>query len=88
MEERVSQFFLSVGRLCGDAHIGKLEVRLRLVSGAEIVGVPDPLSDTEGDEELDATGYADRVTIGGVAVALSDVVEASVGRPSDPLDGA
>ena len=81
VDERVSQFFLSVARLCGDAHTGGLQVRLTLVSGAEIVGVPEPLPEAEGGDELDATGYADSVTIAGVAVALSEVVEASVGHP-------
>ena len=88
MDERVSQFFLSVGRLCADAHTGRLTVRLTLVSGSEIVGVPDPPPEAEGGDELDATGYADGLTVAGVAIALSDVVEASVGRPSDAVDGA
>jgi hypothetical protein len=87
VDERVSQFFVSVGRLCADAHIGRLTVRLTLVSGAEIVGVPDPPPETEGSGELDATGYADGVTVAGVAVALSDVIEASVGHPGAVVDG-
>jgi hypothetical protein len=88
VDERVSQFFLSVGRLCADAHIGRLTVRLTLVSGSEVVGVPDPPPESEGADELDATGYADGVNIAGVAVALSDVIEASVGRPGEAVDGA
>jgi hypothetical protein len=81
MDDRVSHFFLTVGRLCEYACTGKFVVRLRLSGGDEVVGVPEPLRETEGADELDTTGYADGVTIAGVAVALSDVVEASVARP-------
>ena len=88
VDERVSQFFLSVARMCGDAHIGGLTVRLTLVSGAENVGVPDPPPEAEGGDELDATGYQESVTIAGVAVALSDVIEASVGHPGKVVDRA
>jgi hypothetical protein len=83
MDERLSQYFLAVGRLCGDAGLGKLTVRLTLADGRVIVGVPEPLRETEGAGELDTIGYADEVTVEGTEVALSDVVEASVTRP-DP----
>jgi hypothetical protein len=81
MDERASQFFLSVGRLCGDARIARLTVRLRLLTGEEVVGVPEPPPETEGEGELDTIGYADAVTVDGVAVTLSDVVEATVAHP-------
>ena len=81
MDERISQFFLSVGRLCADARLGGLVVRLTLASEHEIVGVPESPPQTEGPEQLDSIGYADSVTIDGVAVALSDVVEACVRHP-------
>ena len=81
MDERVSQFFLAVGRMCGDAGLGRLTVRLTLADGRVVTGVPDPLRETEGAAELDAIGYADAVAVGGAEVALSAVVEASVTRP-------
>jgi hypothetical protein len=74
-------FFCSVGRLCGDARVGGLVVRVTLVSGEEVVGVPAPPRETEGTDELDTTGYADALTVDGVAVALSDVVAASIAHP-------
>jgi hypothetical protein len=83
MDERLSQYFLAVGRMCGDAGLGKLTVRLTLAEGRVVVGVPDPLRDAEGAAELDTIGYADAVTVGGIEVALSAVVEASLTRP-DP----
>jgi hypothetical protein len=87
MDDRVSQFFLSVGRMCGDARTGGLTVRLHLASGEEIAGVPDPPPETEGPQELDTIGYADAVRVGGVVVALSDVVEATVAHPDWRIDG-
>jgi hypothetical protein len=84
MDDRVAHFFVSVGRLCGDARVGRLVVRLRLANGEELVGVPAPPRETEAADELDTTGYADALTVDGVAVPLSDVVEASVARPTPP----
>jgi hypothetical protein len=81
MDEREAQFFLSVGRLCADARVGGLSVRLTLSGGDEVVGVPQPPPETEGGAELDGTGYADSVSVDGVAVALSEVVEATVSHP-------
>ena len=83
MDERLSQFFLAVGRMCGDAGLGRLTVRFTLADGRVVTGVPDPLCETEGAAQLDAIGYADAVTVAGAEVALSAVVEASVARP-DP----
>jgi hypothetical protein len=81
MDERASQFFLSVGRLCADARIAGLTVRLTLANGDEIAGIPEPPPETEGEGELDTIGYADAVTVDTTVVALSDVVEASVTHP-------
>jgi hypothetical protein len=81
MDERAAQFFLSVGRMCSDARIGRLTVRLLLAGGDEVVGVPYPPPQTEGPEEVDGIGYADSVTVDGVSVTLSDVVEATVCHP-------
>ena len=88
MDDRACHFFLTVGRLCGDARIGGFAVRLRLVGGQQVVGVPEPQPETEGEHELDTIGYADAVTVDGVAVALSDVVEASVAHPDRRAPGA
>ena len=84
MDDRAAHFFVSVGRLCGDARVGGLVVRLTLASGEEVVGVPAPPRATEGADELDGTGYADALAVNGVAVPLSDVVEASVEHPESP----
>lgn len=84
MDERVAHFFLSVGRLCADARIGGLRVRLTLAGGDDMVGVPEPPADADGDGELDAIGYADAMSVDGVAVALSDVVEATLVHPDCP----
>jgi hypothetical protein len=59
-----------------------LVVRLTLVSAARnVVVVPAPPWETAGADEVDGTGYADALTVDGVPVPLSDVVEASVADP-------
>jgi hypothetical protein len=83
VDDSESQFFVSVGRLCADAHLAGLTVCLRVLGGPQVVGVPEPPPETRGDDELDTTGYADAVWVGGVRVRLSDVVEASVRRPDE-----
>jgi hypothetical protein len=87
VDDRAAHFFVSVGRLCGDARVGALVVRLTLVSGEEVVGVPAPPRETDGIDELDGTGYADALTVDGVAVPLSDVVQATIAHPRSPTDG-
>jgi hypothetical protein len=84
VDDREAHFFVTVGRLCADARIGGLRVRLTLGSGEQIVGVPDPPRETLASDELDTTGYADEVTVDGATVRLSDVVDASLRRP-DPI---
>jgi hypothetical protein len=84
VDDSESQFFVSVGKLCADARLAGLSVGLTLAGGARVVGVPEPLAESEAGDELDATGYVDAVTVGGVTVRLSDVVEASVRRPDEP----
>jgi hypothetical protein len=80
VDDRVAQFVISVAKLCADAHVGGLTVRLRLVTGGQVVGVPEPPPETQGASELDDTGYVDTVKVDGVAVALSDVIEACIQR--------
>ena len=72
---------VSVGKLCADAHVGGLTVRLVLDNGEQVVGTTVSPNQSEGGEELDSTGYVDCVSVGGVAVPLSEVVEATIHRP-------
>ena len=81
VDDSEAQFFVSVGKLCADARLAGLSVSLTLAGGDRVAGVPEPPVETEAGDELDATGYVDAVTVGGVTVRLSDVVEASVRRP-------
>jgi hypothetical protein len=81
VDDRVAQFLVSVGKLCADAHVGGLTVRLVLENGEQVVGVAAPPPESEGSDELDSTGYVDCVRIGGVTVPLSEVLEATIHRP-------
>jgi hypothetical protein len=83
VDDRFAQFVISVGRLCADASVGELTVRLSLASGDHVVGVPEPPPETEGAGELDSTGYRDAVTVDGRTVALSDIVGACIQRAPD-----
>jgi hypothetical protein len=83
VDDNEAQFFVSVGKLCADARLAGLSVCLTLVGGARVEGVPEPPAETEAGDELDTTGYADAVTVGGDTVRLSDVVEASLRRPGE-----
>jgi hypothetical protein len=80
VEDRVAQFVISVAKLCSDASVGELTVRLTLSSGDQVVGVPEPPPDAQGTGELDDTGYRDAVTVDGRAVPLTEVIEASIQR--------
>jgi hypothetical protein len=82
VDDRVAHFLVSVGKLCADAHVGGLTVRLVLDNGEEVVGVTAPPPESEGPDELDSTGYVDCLWIGGVAVPLSEVAEAAIYRPA------
>jgi hypothetical protein len=82
VDDRVAQFLVSVGKLCADARLGGIIVRVRLVDGTELLGVPEPPDEVDGTGELDHTGFADALSVDGVTVALSDVAEASILRPS------
>jgi hypothetical protein len=81
IDERAAHFFGIVAALCGDARLGRLTLRLKLANGREIAGLAEPVRETDGSDDLAGTGYANAVTVDGVAVALSDVIEASVAYP-------
>jgi hypothetical protein len=83
MDEPTAQFFVTVGRLCADASMADLTVRLRLADGTEVAGIPDGPADTEGDGQFDDTGFADELRVADAVIALSDVVAATVHHPRD-----
>jgi hypothetical protein len=59
-------------------------VRLGLATGDCVAGVPEAPPEAAGGEQLDDTGYADTITVDGVAVRLSDVVEPASGARRRP----
>jgi hypothetical protein len=81
VDDRIAQFYVSVAKMCADASLGGLTVHLSLDNGEQVVGVPAPPPESEGFDELDTTGYVDCVSVGGIAVPLSQVAEASIRRP-------
>ncbi len=80
MEERLGQFYISVGRLCEDAAVAGLPVLLRVDGGRELEGIPEPPMPA-GERGLDDTGYEDGLSIGAQRVPLHDVTEIILRRP-------
>lgn len=85
MDERSSHFFISVGRMCEDAAVGGLEVRVLTESGGPVEGVPDPPREA-GERGLDDTGYEDGLRIGDRDLELHEIVEIAMHRPGAPSD--
>ncbi len=82
MDERLSQFFVCAAQLCADARLAELTVSVTLVGGRRIEGIPQPPPETDDPGQMvDETGYADQVSVGGVAVAFTDIVAVAVRRP-------
>ncbi len=86
MDDVTAQFFVMLGDICDDARLGHLPVRLTLADGTVIEGIPDSARQpSPGDAgPLDDTGVRTMVVIDGVRVALPEVSEVSVVRPTDP----
>ena len=80
MDDRDSHFFTLVGKLCDEAIVGGIPVRLVLRDGTSCEGHPRPRV-ADGARHLDDTGYGDAVDLDTRTVKLSDVVQASVLRP-------
>jgi hypothetical protein len=79
MDDRRAHFFTLVGELSNAARTAALRVVLRLDDGTEVAGVP-VVPHADG-QELDDTGYQDRVMIGDTEVALREVSAITVLRP-------
>ena len=80
MDDRDSHFFTLVGKLCDEASVGGIPVRLVLQDGTSCEGHPRPRVPEEGGH-LDDTGYGNAIDLDTRTVKLSDVVQASVLRP-------
>lgn len=83
MDERLSQFYVCAAQLCTDARLAELTVSVTLAGGGRVDGIPAaPPETSDPAQELDHTGYEDSVSVGGVEIALSDVVAVAVHRPA------
>jgi hypothetical protein len=81
MNDRVAQFYVAVARVCADAALADIGVRMRLANGDEVAGVPAAPRSAAAPDELDGTGYADGLRIDGVLFALSAVVAVTLEHP-------
>jgi len=87
--DTVEHFFVMVGQLVDEAIIGGISLTVALAGGDVVEGVPTrPASPASGEDELDDTGYARRIQLAGVSIALADVRRATVVYPDREEPGS
>ena len=75
-------YIVLVGDVCDAARLAKLPVRVTTRAGQSVLGVPETALARQGEPgEIDDTGYLNRLVIGGVTVALDQVVEVRLAAP-------
>ena len=71
-----------VGELCDKARVADVELELTMVDGTVLTGVPRATADHEtAADQVDHTGYADRVEIAGDHVELTAISQVSLRLP-------
>jgi hypothetical protein len=83
MDDRYAQFLITVGDLCAAAALAGLEVEACTADGARAVGVPGSIKRTDGDEEVDHSGYARTFLVDGHLLNLDEIIKCSVRAPVD-----
>jgi hypothetical protein len=76
MEDRVAQFFVTVAKLCADASLGGLSVRVRLENGEHVVGVPAPPPESEGRDQTGRRTVASTTSDSATSVPSIETVSA------------
>ena len=80
MDDLRSHFYAAVGQLLDQASVGQLDVRVELLDGTALEGVPSR-AEAESDGELDDTGYPLLVNVGLERIALEQVRRATIIHP-------
>ena len=73
MDDHRAQFITLLGDACAAAATARIEVEIGLADGSHVRGVPRPIPTTDSREEVDDTGYAQRLFIGDESVAMTDI---------------
>jgi hypothetical protein len=82
MDTVTGHFLATVGRTCDDARLGEIVVEVKTTDGRMLVGIPEAVPpQAPGERQLDETGYANRVVVGGTDVALAEVEQLTLRRP-------
>ena len=87
VEDAYAHFLVTVGAICHAARIGSFHVLVLTEKGASLTGIPEPHEAHDGVREIDGTGLADELTIGGATIALTSVVEIRLRRDPHALSG-
>lgn len=81
-EDRYTHFLGMVGTICTDARLAGLAVYVALRDGTTVAGIPEPhLARGSDSPEVDDTGFARALAIGGQTIALDHVHEIRVRSP-------
>jgi hypothetical protein len=86
MEDRYSEFLITVGGMCDAAQRASLGVVVRTEAGMRVVGVP-AIRGAQGAAELEDTGYARTFRIGDALVNLDEVVSCAIEAPGGHFAG-
>ena len=75
-------YLVIVGNVCDAARLAHLPVRIKTRDGRSVLGVPETeLARADDDDQVDHTGYGNRLVVAGVSLALDQVFEVRVAAP-------
>jgi len=83
MDDRYAQFLIAVGDLCVAAALAGLDVEARTADGKRTVGVPGLVRHSDGNEQVDDSGYARTFRIDEHIMHLDEIVECTLRAPAD-----
>jgi hypothetical protein len=84
LNDTQSHFLVIVGDLCKSARLAGLPVEIRTESGLRVTGVPHPRDAADQPHEVDDTGWARPLVVGGQTLDLAAVSEIRIRRPAGP----
>lgn len=85
--DEVRQFWIGVGGVLESASLADSSVRVSLVDGRTVEGIPDrPPSDVPQEDQIEETGMPRTVGVDGAPVELEDVAEIVLVRPLQAPD--
>ncbi|MFL5863036.1 MAG: hypothetical protein ACJ780_20045 [Solirubrobacteraceae bacterium] len=78
MDDRHAQFLILVGDICQAATRANLSVDVTRVDGTRVSGIPTEITPAFGAQEVDHTGYANRIRINQDEIQLQDIIQCTI----------